>query len=58
MESTFRGRVDEGSGGLSLDHLQRAANLLLVGLGMASQARENVTAVLNLHSKLSIPLTK
>jgi hypothetical protein len=55
MESVFRGQPGNN---LTLDHVDRATNLLLQGLAMASGMRTNVTTVLNLHAKLGVPLTK
>lgn len=54
MESIFRGQPGTN---LTLEHIERATNLLLQGLSMASELR-SVTTVLNLHGKLSVPLTK
>ncbi len=55
MESIFRGQPGSN---LTLEQVERAANLLVQGLNMASEVRTNVTTVLNLHGKLSLPLTK
>ena len=55
MENIFRGQPGTN---LTLEHVERATNLLLQGLNMASELRTSVTTVLNLHAKLSVPLTK
>ena len=55
MENIFRGQPGTNS---TLEHVERATNLLLQGLNMASELRTSVTTVLNLHAKLSVPLTK
>ena len=55
MENIFRGQPGTN---LTLEHIERATNLLLQGLSMASELRTSVTTVLNLHAKLSVPLTK
>ena len=55
MESVFR---SQPGANLTLEHIERATNLLLVGLGLASELRTTTTTILNLHGKLSVPLTK
>jgi len=55
MENIFRWQPGTN---LTLEHIERATNLLLQGLAMASELRTSVTTVLNLHAKLSVPLTK
>ena len=49
MESSLTRQVNN----LTLDHLQRVANLLLQGLLIADAIRNNVATILNLHGKLS-----
>ena len=55
MESIFRGQPGTN---LTLELVERASDLLLQGLCMASELRTTVTTILNLHAKLSVPLTK
>ena len=54
IEATFKSPVHS----LTLDHLTRVSDLLVQGLSVAFNVKENVTTLLNLHSKLSVPLTK
>ena len=55
MENVFRGQPGAN---LTLEHIERAINLLLHGLGMACELQTTLMAILNLHGKLSVPLTK
>ena len=55
MENVFRGQP---GGNLTLEHIERATNLLLHGVGMACELQTTLMAILNLHGKLSVPLTK
>lgn len=54
MESGFKRQISQ----LTLEHLQRVTDLLLQGIQFASTLNSNINTVLNLHGKLSIPLTK
>lgn len=46
------------SGTPSLDELERKSLLLLQGIHLASTIRSTVSLILNVHSKLSAPLTR
>ena len=43
---------------LTLEHLQRVSDLLYHGIQLASNIRTHVSTILNLHSKLCVPLNK
>lgn len=42
-----------GINNLSLDHLQKVSDLLIQGVDIADNIRNNVSTILNLHGKLS-----
>ena len=54
MESGFKLEVSK----LSVEHLQNIGDLLVQGVNLAINLNTNASMVLNLHAKLSIPLSK